>query len=755
MKFIRKSIFIKISLLISFCCCYSTSFTQFTFEYSDNIPVTIGVDTINFAWSGGFNNVQFSTLDYDFDGDDDLFVFDRSSNNIRLFAHEITNGTSSYKFIYNGKNYFPTDINYRVALVDFNQDGKKDIFTYGIGGIKVYRNDGDNVNGLQWTLFKSLVYSNYTDNLTNLYVSSSDVPAIADVDFDGDIDILTFSIGGQHVEYHQNQSIEKYGIPDSLDFELKNECWGKFMEDAFSSSILLNDPNYPCINSNVPPPVKSNKSDPSVVVRHSGSTILAMDIDHSGVMDLIIGDVSTPNLNLLINGGIAPNTNSAISSIDTQFPSNSTPVNIQTFPAAFWEDVDFDSKKDLIVSGNARNSANNQKSVWFYKNNGTNQNPIFNYQMDDFLQHEMIDVGSGSIPVFFDYDQDGLEDLFVSNFYRYKSVLQKEGSIAYYRNTGTLTAPKFTFVSDDFLNLTQANYNIRFVPTFGDIDNDGDKDLFLGLEDGTIAYYQNINSTTLTFAAPILNYTDHLGANINTGSFNFPQLFDLNKDGLLDLILGKNSGEIIYYQNIGTNNSPSFKLINSNLGMIDIDPNSSSDYPTPHFFNFNDTTYLFSGAINGQLYFYDSIETNLQTGNSFHLVSNDFLNIPTEAYSSFFVNDINHNGKLDLFVGQDLGGLYHLEVDPNSSASLIDKNPEFQFTLYPNPNNGYFTIHHSFTNDVTIKIYDILGNELSKITTDKKEIPFELTQLKQGYYFVQLLDSNNVSIGLKKIIITN
>ena len=130
MKNISRLYFYKLSILLSFCFHYNISFSQFTFEFSDNIPVTIGVDTLNFAWSGGFNNVQFSTLDYDFDGDEDLFVFDRSSNNIRLFAHEITNGTSSYKFIYNGKNYFPTDLNYRVALVDFNQDGKKDIFTY-------------------------------------------------------------------------------------------------------------------------------------------------------------------------------------------------------------------------------------------------------------------------------------------------------------------------------------------------------------------------------------------------------------------------------------------------------------------------------------------------------------------------------------------------------------------------------------------------------------------------------------------------
>ena len=89
--------------------------------------------------------------------------------------------------------------------------------------------------------------------------------------------------------------------------------------------------------------------------KHSGSTILAIDIDNSGVLDLVVGDVSYPNLNLLINGGTAPNTNSAMISNDNTFPSNSLPANMQVFPAAFWLDTDFDGKKDLIVGANAKN----------------------------------------------------------------------------------------------------------------------------------------------------------------------------------------------------------------------------------------------------------------------------------------------------------------------------------------------------------------------------------------------------------------
>ena len=54
----------------------------------------------------------------------------------------------------------------------------------------------------------------------------SDIPAIVDVDLDGDLDILTFHIGGSNVEYHQNQSMDLYGVPDSLIFEVRNRMLG-------------------------------------------------------------------------------------------------------------------------------------------------------------------------------------------------------------------------------------------------------------------------------------------------------------------------------------------------------------------------------------------------------------------------------------------------------------------------------------------------------------------------------------------------
>src|SRR5690554_8086634 len=81
-----------------------------------------------------------------------------------------------------------------MKLVDFNGDGKKDIFTYTLGGIKVYKNISNSTDGVQWELYKDPIKSVVNNNLVSLYVSSNDIPAYVDVDGDGDIDVLAFNV---------------------------------------------------------------------------------------------------------------------------------------------------------------------------------------------------------------------------------------------------------------------------------------------------------------------------------------------------------------------------------------------------------------------------------------------------------------------------------------------------------------------------------------------------------------------------------
>lgn len=723
------------------------SFGQFGFEYNTSLEVSVSGTPLNNAWSGGLNYAQFSDFDYDFDGDLDLFVFDRSTNNIRVFTQEGTGANKYYKFAYKAREHFPDGLIYRSALVDYDQDGRKDLFTYGIGGLKVYRNVGDITNGLQWELITPILQTEYPNLSTALLVSASDIPGIIDVDNDGDIDILTFSQSGQTVEYHQNQSMELYGVPDSLIFVLRNQCWGKFREDVNTNTVSLNDQGNPCVGGDINNPIKSMQK----FEKHAGSTLLALDYDDSGVLDLILGDVSFTNLVLLINGGTLPNTDSPMITVDNAFPSNSTPADVQLFPAAFYLDVDFDGIKDLIVAPNARNVSENETSVHFYKNLGTNQQPNFVFIQKDFLQAEMIDHGTASIPVFTDINEDGLDDLIIANFFRYKPILQKESTLAYYQNTGTASSPKFTYVDNNYLDLTNQTYGIRNTPTFGDLDGDGDEDMLLEIENGSLVYYENTSSGSgAIYLTGIQNYTNNLGQIINEGTQSVPQLFDLDDDGLLDLIIAKRAGTLIYYRNIGTANAPSFERTNDNLGNVNVASGPLDAFGTAHFFRLNGTTHLFMGNAEGEFIYYNEIDGNIAIDSSFNRESDNYLDIQTQGYSSFAVNDLDNDGNLELFVGQDLGGLWRFEANPANTSSVFELN-ETEVSLYPNPVKDQLTISANGINLAQFSVIDIHGKEVMHQGVNSSKTTLDTTSLNQGIYFVQI-QLENGQLVVKKLI---
>jgi len=748
------------SLLTTLTIGFSTSSvaqTYLGFEFDPSIVVKIGTDTLEHPWAGGLNFVQFSDIDIDYDGDMDLFVFDRSGDEISIFTTEMINGTPVYQYMYGGSQLFPSDIRYRATLVDYNQDGKNDLFTYGIGGVRVFKNVGNSVTGLVWELAKPLLQTDYIGDFNNLYISSSDIPSFVDVEGDGDIDVLTFHIGGERVEYHQNQSMELYGIPDSLVFVLKNECWGQFREDINNNSVLLNDLQSPCGpgNGSIPDPQRPNTipvlasdSLSQSPTRHSGSTLLALDMNANGVLDLILGDVAYPNLILLMNGGTVPNTNSPFISQDINFPSNTTPANMQLFPASYYVDVNHDNIKDLIVGANARTVSQNEKSVTYYENLGANNQPNFVFRTTSFLQEEMIEHGLGSIPLLFDQNGDGKRDLLVANFFRYKPTLAKESAFLVYRNTGTANVPVFTYLDDDFLGLTSLSLGLRSIPTFGDLDNDGDDDLLIGMENGQINRYTNSAGAgnSVAFGAPS-TLTDNNGATINVIAYAAPQLFDIDNDGLLDLLIGKKTGEIAYYRNTGTASNAQFTLIDDTLGAIDVSTLTPDGYAIPHFFRVNDTTHLFLGAYDGKLHYYTDIDAHLTQNDSFTLVSDAYRGIDVGLYSSFWVEDIDGDGLLNLFVGQDLGGVHHFEANPNSTVSMSEIGSiSQQWMLVPNPTNSAVTIHSlGKLASATVSIYSVLGELIEQIELNEST-SIDVSTYQKGMYLVVITTENSSEV---------
>ncbi len=726
---------------------------QFTFDYYDSIQVIKGLDTISQPWTGGINHTQVSTLDFNFDGEEDLFLFDRSSNKISLFLKSTNGGGDVYRFQINAHAHFPADLRSRVKLVDFNNDGKKDIFAFTFGGVKVYKNEGNQNDGLQWTLYKDPLTFDNNGNTNSIFVSSDEIPAYTDVDNDGDIDILTFHSSIARVEWYKNLSIENYGNADSLEFVLQEPCWGDFVESGSGNLIELDSQQLPCGSV-----IKSRVVSDKRFARHAAGTMLAIDINDSGLKDLVIGDVGYNSLTLLINGGGPPSDNAFMISQDQSFPSNTTPVDISTFPAAFYEDVDFDGVKDLLVGTNANGASENTESLWFYKNLGTNDNPNFSYVQRDFLQYEMIENGKGSKPTLVDVNNDGVLDLLVSNYFNYNDAGSNQTKTQYYLNTNTNENPIYRLLLDNWNNFANSGLGLNASPTFGDLDDDGDQDMIVGFQDGYLYFYENTGGAgSMNFSTLPVPLTDVNGDVIQVSGSAFPQLFDLNNDGLSDLVIGQSQQGIEYFENTGTSSNYEFSLVTDNLGNVDLlDPQYLQATGTPNFIRKNDTTYLFVGNKAGRILLYDDIDGNLQDGNSFNLLDDEYLGLDVGEYSAPSISPLGNSDEFLLLVGGDLGGILSFKTTDSSSLSLEELDgPNLSIVTYPNPSlDGVFNVEvENFNDFMTYEVLEINGRRV----IDKKKFynnaTIDISKGSQGIYVLLVRDQYNSIIYSNKLVV--
>ena len=279
-------------------------------------------------------------------------------------------------------------------------------------------------------------------------------------------------------------------------------------------------------------------------------------------MDLAVGDIAYSKMILLNNTG--DSSKARISSFDTLFPSNTKAVDLGIFPAAYYVDVDNDNERDLLVTPGALQESMDRDNVWYYDNTNLDENPSFNYIKKDFLVGEMIDVGTMAFPAFVDVNGDSLVDMIVGNDAFMKSNKDYYGRIAYFQNIGTyndsVRLPAFRLVDSNYLNLEALQ--LRSIQLeFGDMDADSDLDLLIGLQDGSLRYYENI-ATNLGDSI-ILQASPGWDSIVSTTAFASPELFDADADGDLDLIIGEQHGTMDMYLNQGDSSQPLFRLLSS------------------------------------------------------------------------------------------------------------------------------------------------------------------------------------------------
>lgn len=707
---------------------------EISFKYNDQVKILQNGQNLVNAFAGGLNAPQFSTCQLNNDGPEDLVVYDRTAQKVFTFlATKNTSGQYYWQYAPQYETLFPTLQNW-MLLVDYDNDGRKDLFTHSSAGLKLYRNT-TTADKVSWQLIASPLYSIGFSGKINLNVTATDIPAITDIDNDGDIDVLLFDPSGDFVEFHRNNAVEKYNDPTRLEFVKIGYCWGDFIKQ------LCQDFQFGIDCGNTPAGQKATEPSAQKVL-HSGNALLLLDLNGDNKKDVLFGHITCNNIAALINQGTQQR--ASFTSASYVYPTNTTAIDFPIFPAVYFEDLDFDGIKDLVAAPNGFDSAERtidfQQSVWFYKNTGKDNLPIWNYQGKNFLQNTMLDLGENASPVLVDIDGDGDKDLVIGYSGNITSTGVKAGLVLL-ENKGDNT---FEVKDTDYLGLVKSMQLLDIRPFVADINGDGVDDLGFssnsskGME---IRYIPNKASRNQAFNIQLSNavllptFTDFLAGESVT-------FFDFDKDGKIDILHGTSRGNIRFIQNTGSNQSPKYVVQNDNLGKLQTDYIAGNIFLTTGDVNLDGKTDLLVGNRTGNMSIYRSFqEQNInQYVADTSLIFNNFSNKPENLLiggnATIAIGDLDNDLLPDVIVGTNTGGLRVLK---NLSKVVITGTEQDQISqVYPNPTNRY--VYVKMTENAQATLIDLSGRIIqnTRMLRANTEEVFDLQGLPSGMYLLKI-----------------
>ncbi len=512
----------------------------------------------------------------------------------------------------------------RPAFADIDADGDADLFVGEYDGhLNFYRNDGSAAHP-KWTY----VTGRYAD----IDVGENSAPVFFDLDRDGDLDLFVGHVNGG-VRFFRNEGTKRYAVWRNVgvlrDAEGRWVTAGKSSTPAFVDVDRDGDPDL--LLGNLDGRLVLCRNEPGArgpawklasrnflgVDVGSLSAPTAADADGDGVPELFVGQSGTT----VLHYRPTPDPARPFELASKQFSD----LELSEITAPAFTDLNGDGAPDLCVG-----QASGELS--FFANRGAHRfepmSPRFDLQT--------LDLGFQCAPTLVDLDADGDLDLVTGNH---------DGAFWWYRNVGRAQQPEWKLESEAFAGVAVKGWS---VPTFVDIDADGDLDLFSGSKSGRIAFFENVGDRR----QPKWRLVSEEYAGIRRGNLSAPEFADLDGDGRHELFVGSDRPGVRLYRNVGSRRKPEWRLEDEDFLGLNYNVRS-----VPRFYDFDrdGDLDLFVGSRDGTVLFFEN--RGSRTRPEFHRVTNHFNEVNVRFFSVPALGDVDADGDPDLFVGGNSGGL--------------------------------------------------------------------------------------------------
>ncbi len=281
----------------------------------------------------------------------------------------------------------------------------------------------------------------------------------------------------------------------------------------------------------------------------------------------------------------------------------------------------------------------------------------FSFSMVDPLWMDW-DGGTYSAPTFTDLGNDGIFDLIVGT---------PNGQL-YHLIQDSLHAPGFTEVSNNFADIDVGQ---SAKPAFVELDNDDKLDLMLGEWYKGLVHYEQIAPGSEIYQ--VLN-EDVIGVR-DFGAKNGYAVADIDNDGLLDMLVathfGPDNAPINHFEQ-NAQGDLLFNLIEERFNDIGV---GQYNRLTLYDINGNGLLDLIIGDVYGKNSRYEQAEVNSYS----FILMEDHFNAPmqTRQPPNLVFEDIDSDGLLDMLVGGGWGTTSHYEQDSVNAVTFTEKTNRF------------------------------------------------------------------------------